>query len=406
MSKDLMPVSEALKRVLEGTSRLGSEIVGLSSANARTLATPLIARRTQPPFNASAMDGYAVRTEDAVEGAELTLIGEAAAGRLFHGTVGPGETVRIFTGGAVPEGADAILIQEDSTRETGKIRVSRPVKPNQHIRGIGIDFRKGETVLQDGAVLTPRALGLAASAGFPEVTVARKPRVAIIATGDELVPPGTEPAPGQIVASNIFMLTAIVNNAGAEAIDYGIAPDRTDAIESVARRASDDRVDILVTIGGASVGDYDLVQDALKNIGMELDFWRIAMRPGRPMMYGRLGHTRIMGLAGNPVSTCAGATLFLVPLIRSLLGRSEIHHKIEHAILGVPLAANDWRADHLRSVLTIRGDGPPIATPIRRQDSSMMRDLAESTCLILRPADDPAKTAGDACHIIRLGESM
>ena len=406
MSKDLMSVSEALKRVLDGTSRLGSETVSLASANGRTLAEPLVARHTQPPFNASAMDGYAVRTEDAIEGAELKLIGEAAAGRLFAGAVGPGETVRIFTGGAVPEGADAVLIQEDSTRDTGTIRVSRPAKQNQHIRKVGIDFRAGDTVLESGTVLTPRALGLAASAGFAEVSVARRPRVAIIATGDELVPPGTEPASGQIVASNAVMVAATIENAGGEALNYGTAPDRTDAIEDVARRAAKDTTDIIVTIGGASVGDYDLVQDALKNIGMALDFWRIAMRPGRPMIYGRLGPTRVMGLAGNPVSTCAGATLFLVPLIRALLGRAEIHHTLEQAILGAPLAANDWRADHLRSMLTFREDGCPVATPIRRQDSSMMRDLAESTCLIIRPADDPAKAAGEACRIIRLGASM
>jgi molybdopterin molybdotransferase len=402
----LLSVPDALARVLHGAALLGTDKVAVSDSLGRTLTEPVSARRTQPPFASSAMDGYAVRAEDATSGAQLTLIGEAAAGHLFSGTVGTGQTVRIFTGGAVPDGADSVLIQENTERAGDVVHVKADVKLGQHIRAPGIDFHSGDVLLTAGTPLSPRGLALAAATGHTSLEVARKPRVAIIATGDELVTPGAEPGPGQITASNNYMIASLVAAAGGEPMDLGIVPDTLDDIQQATRNARAGGADILVTTGGASVGEHDLVQQALRNEGMELDFWRIAMRPGRPMMYGRLGTVLMLGLPGNPVSSYIGAVLFLIPLIRTLLGRTEVQHPLEHAVLASALPASDWRADHLRGTLTFRDGEPPVAAPFPRQDSSIMRILAEAECLIVRPAEDPAKAAGDSCRIIRLGENL
>ena len=349
------------------------------------------------------MDGYAVRADDATTGAQLTLIGEAAAGHLFSGTVGPGQTVRIFTGGGVPDGADSILIQENAERAGDAVHVKADVKPGQHIRAPGIDFHDGDVLLTAGTQMSPRSLALAVATGHTSLKVARRPRVAIVATGDELVAPGSEPEPEQITASNNYMIAAMISAAGGEPLNLGVVPDTLDDIQRATRTARDRGADVVVTTGGASVGERDLVQQALRNEGMELDFWRIAMRPGRPIMYGRLESTRMLGLPGNPVSAYVGARLFLVPLLRALQGSSEVDNRLEHAVLASPLPANDWRADYLRATLTFRDGEPPVAAPFPRQDSSMMRVLADAECLIVRPAEDPAKAAGDPCRIIRLG---
>jgi molybdopterin molybdotransferase len=404
-NQNLLAVADALLRVTDGATRLGDEIVSVFDALGRILAEPVVAKRTQPPFASSAMDGYAVIAADATVGAQLEVIGEAAAGHLFDGRVKPGEAVRIFTGGAVPDGADGVLIQENVARNGTRIHVREDVKPGQHIRGPGIDFKGGDVLLTAGSQLSARGIALAAATGHLRLQVARKPRVAILATGDELVSPDAAPGPGQITASNTYMVAGLVTSAGGEAIDLGIASDTLDSIQRAARQAREQGADILVTTGGASVGDHDLVQQALKNEGMKLDFWRIAMRPGRPMMYGRLAEMRMIGLPGNPVSAYTGAILFLIPLLRAMQGRTDIYHQPEYAVLGTDLPANDWRADHLRSKLSFKLGEPPVATPFPRQDSSMMRVLAEADCLIVRPAEEPARKAGEPCRIIRLGMS-
>jgi molybdopterin molybdotransferase len=401
--RDLISVEAALARVLDGAERLGDDIVSVYDALGRTLAEPVIARRTQPPFASSAMDGYAVIAADAREGAELEVIGEAAAGHLFPGRLKPGEAVRIFTGGAIPDGADSVLIQENAERAGTRIRVREDARPGQHIRGAGMDFNSGDRLIEQGSALGTRALALAAATGHLRLKVARRPRVAVLATGDELVPPDAVPGPAQITASNSYMVGGIVAATCGEVIDLGIAPDNLTDIQAAVRKAHEEAADVLVTTGGASVGEHDLVQEAFRNEGMKLAFWRIAMRPGRPIMYGRIGDMRVIGLPGNPVSAYTGAMIFVVPLLKALQGRSDIQHPLEHAVLGTDLSANEWRADYMRARLSPREDAPPIATPFPRQDSSMMRFLAEAECLIVRPVDEPARRAGDACRIIRLG---
>jgi molybdopterin molybdotransferase len=389
--------------VLDGADRLGDEIVSAYEALGRTLAEPVIAKRTQPPFASSAMDGYAVIASDASVGAQLEVIGEAAAGHLFPGRLKPGEAVRIFTGGAIPDGADSVLIQESAERSATRIQVREDARPGQHIRGAGMDFKGGDRLIEQGSALGTRALALAASTGHLRLKVARRPRVAVLATGDELVPPEAVPGPAQITASNSYMVGGIVAATCGEVIDLGIAPDNLDDIQAAVRKARKDGADVLVTTGGASVGEHDLVQEAFTNEGMKLAFWRIAMRPGRPIMYGRIGDMRVVGLPGNPVSAYTGAMIFVVPLLKALQGRSDIHHPLEHAVLGSDLSANEWRTDYMRARLSPRADAPPIATPFPRQDSSMMRVLADAECLIVRPVDEPARKAGDPCRIIRLG---
>lgn len=401
--RDLLSVEDALTRVLDGAERLGDEIVSVYDALGRTLAEPIIARRTQPPFASSAMDGYAVIAADAIVGAQLEVIGEAAAGHLFPGRLKPGDAVRIFTGGAIPDGADSVLVQESAERAGTRIHVREDAQRGQHIRSAGMDSNGGDRLIEPGSVLGTRALTLASGTGHLRLRVARRPRVAVLATGDELVPPDAVPGPAQITASNSYMVGGIVAAAGGDVNDLGIAPDNLSDIQAAVRKARAEGADVLVTTGGASVGEHDLVQEALKNEGMKLEFWRIAMRPGRPIMYGRIGGMRVVGLPGNPVSAYTGAMIFVVPLLRALQGRRDIHHPLEHAVLGTDLSANEWRADYMRARLSPRADAPPIATPFPRQDSSMMRVLANAECLIVRPVDEPARKAGDPCRIIRLG---
>jgi molybdopterin molybdotransferase len=398
----LMPVAEALRQVLAGTAPLGTETVALDDALGRVLATDLAARRTQPPNNVSAMDGYAVRAEDtATEPSTLTIIGEVAAGHPFEGKVGPGQAARIFTGGVVPEGADCVVVQEVTERAGDRVTIKRPGIKGRNIRLKGIDFSEGQVLLERGRRLHDRDVMLAASMNYPQVAVYRRPKVAIVGTGDELVMPGTEPKPGEIVYSNGFALTGLARSEGADARDLGIARDRLDDIAAYVRRARDWGADILVTTGGASVGEHDLVQQALKAEGLDLSFWRVALRPGRPMMHGRLGQLQVLGVPGNPVSSYVCSLLFLVPLIRRLSGRSDIEAPRETARLGRALPANDEREDYLRAVLTFGPDGP-VATPVSSQDSSLMASLSRSGCLVIRPPHAPAAAAGSPCVILKL----
>ena len=399
----LMPVADALAAVLAGAEALPKEMVALDAAYHRVLARDVASLRTQPPLAMSAMDGYALRAADASHvAARLKVIGEVAAGRPFERAVGPGEAVRIFTGGVIPEGADAVVIQEDTVADGASITITEAAASGRHIRPAGVDFNKGDILLAQGRRLGDRDLSLAAGMNHPELPVRRKPKVAILATGDELVMPGESLGPGQIVYSNGYALRALARAEGAETVDLGIAADTVDATTHGIRRARDCGADILITTGGASVGDHDLVKRSLEAEGVTIAFWRIAMRPGKPMMHGRLGAMRVIGLPGNPVSAYVCGFLFLVPLIRALSGRASIHHVRETALLGRDVVANDEREDYLRARLEERADGALMATPVHHQDSSLLANLAAARALVIRAPFAPAATAGSPCDILRL----
>jgi molybdopterin molybdotransferase len=412
----LLPVDEALARVLASIERpVESERVAIAAAAGRTLAEDLSATRDQPPFAASAMDGYAVRSEDvATVPSRLQVVGASVAGRRFSGTLAPGEAVRIFTGAPMPAGADAVAIQEDTDTEDGAVVVRVAPRKHQFIRPARFDFGAGDPLLTAGRRLDAKRLALAAAMGHAILPVRRRPRVAILATGDELVRPGEEPGPDQIVASNAYAIGAMVEKAGGEALDLGIALDTFEALEDRILAAERARADVLVTLGGASVGEYDLVRSTLARRGMELGFWRVAVRPGKPLMHGRLGSMLLLGLPGNPVASVVCGILFLAPAIRAL-----VHDPMagadptETGVLGTDVPANDERQDYLRATLapleviaeTAAGRQRlivPAATAHARQDSSMLGVLERSEALIVRPPRAPPAKAGDACRIIRM----
>ncbi|MCP1550616.1 MULTISPECIES: molybdopterin molybdotransferase MoeA [Methylorubrum] len=401
----LLPVAEALAKILAAIpGPVGTEEIPIAQGAGRTLAADLTARRTQPPFPASAMDGYAVRAADvATVPARLRLIGTSAAGHGFSGTVGPGEAVRIFTGAPVPEGADAILIQENAEAEGQTVNAREPVAAGRFLRRAGLDFREGETLVRAGDTLDARRLALAASAGYAVLPVRRKPRVAVLATGDELVRPGEPAAWDQIVASNGLALGALSLESGAEVIDLGIVTDDLGALRAAVGRARSAGADLLITLGGASVGDHDLVQAALGAEGLELGFWRVALRPGKPLMHGRLGPMLVIGLPGNPVSSIVCGLLFVVPAIRALLGDPRAgEDRSEPATLGRDMPENDARQDYLRARLDMAPDRLPVVHPESRQDSSMLSVLGTSEALLIRPPHASPAKAGDPCRILRL----
>jgi molybdopterin molybdotransferase len=400
----LLPVAEAINRIVAGVDPVSAEIVKLSGALNRTLAEEVVARRTQPPFAASSMDGYAVRSTDLSSG-PLRVIGVAPAGAAFAGTVGAHEAVRIFTGAPVPAGADAVVIQEDVDLAGDHITSREIVPAGANIRLAGLDFHTGDVLLQAGGKLGMREIALAAAMGHGEVHVRRRPIVALISTGDELVLPGVMPSGAQIVAASAPGIAAYINAAGGDVHDLGIVRDDVSALAHAINHARELPADILVTLGGASVGDHDLVGKALADRGMKLDFWRIAMRPGKPLMFGSIpganGKMRVLGLPGNPVSSIVCALLFLRPLIDTLLGR-PLRDPTEPATLGCDVPANDGREDYLRARLAMQDAALPRVTPFTRQDSSMLGLLAAADCLLVRPANAPAGRAGDPCRIVRL----
>jgi molybdopterin molybdotransferase len=401
----LMPVADALAAILAGAEPLPEEMVALDAAYHRVLARDVAALRTQPPQAMSAMDGYAVRASDAAHvKARLKVIGEVAAGRPFDRALGSGDAARIFTGGVIPDGADAVVIQEDAVVDGSHVSITEAAVVGRHIRPAGVDFRKGDVLLAAESRLTDRDLSLAASMNHPELPVRRRPKVALLATGDELVMPGETPGPGQIVYSNGYALRALARAEGADTIDLGIAADTLESTTAGIRRARDAGADILVTTGGASVGDHDLVQQSLKAEGVNIAFWKIAMRPGKPMMHGRLGAMRVIGVPGNPVSSYVCTLLFVVPLIRALSGHKVTHHARANALLGRDIGANDVREDYLRAGIEERADGTLIATPVDKQDSSLLGNLAVARALVIRAPFAPAAKAGSPCEILWLPE--
>ncbi len=394
----LLPVEEALARILEGVEPLSAEEVPLRAATGRILAAPLAARRDMPPFDASSMDGYAVRAEDVQQApVELKVIAEAAAGHGVDVEVGPGEAVRIFTGSPLPRGADCIIIQENTERDGDTVRVLEPGVKGRYIRERGMDYRAGEVLLKPGTKLGARQINLAASLNCPVLPVRRRPKVAILATGDELVLPGEEPGPDQIIASNNFGLAAFVAQHGGEPVDLGLQPDDVEAIMAAIERGAE--ADILVSIGGASVGDYDFVGEAFEKLGIARDFWKIAMRPGKPLMFARRGRQRILGLPGNPVSALVCAFVFLRPLMAAMLGTSLEPRKVP-AILGADVPENDERQDNLRVRLRRDEEGRLIALPFPRQDSAMLRALAQADGLLVRPPFAPPLAAGAPVEVV------
>ncbi len=396
----MISVEDARERILSDLHPTPAEIVALANAWGRVTAAPIIARVTQPPADVSAMDGYALRGADGTLGAVLDVIGSAPAGHPFEGEVRPGQAVRLFTGSVVPTGADAILLQEDATATGAEVKVNEAVTVGRHIRRAGQDFAAGDAVVPAGRRLTARDVGLAAAANHPWLTVHRLPRIAILATGDEIAMPGEPIPPGGIVSSNSHALAALVRARGGEPVVLPVAADTHEAVAAVADAVHG--MDMLVTTGGASVGDHDLVIDSLKSRGLVLNFWQIAMRPGKPLLFGRLGPVPVLGLPGNPVSALVCSILFLLPALSRLAGLPAAPPPTEQVIAGAALRANDHRADHLRATISTDSHGRTVATPFPVQDSAMLRRLAHADALILRAPNAPALPEGSETPVIRL----
>ncbi|PRX09881.1 UNVERIFIED_ORG: molybdopterin molybdochelatase [Martelella mediterranea] len=402
MAPPLLPVEDALTILLENARPVsGTEMLALPDADGRILAEDILARITQPPFSASAMDGYAVRAED-VETADATLsvIGTVAAGQTPEQDVTPGTAIRIFTGAPVPPGADCVVIQENTEkRGEHSILITEAAAKGAHIRPAGQDFRDGQLLLARGRLLDARSLSLAAAAGHGALPVCRQPRIAVLATGDELVPPGQKPGPGQISASSGVALHSLARMNGAQTLDLGIARDDAADLRASVDRARDWNADVLMTIGGASVGDRDLVGPTLQSIGMSLDFWKIAMRPGKPLMVGNLGDMKVLGLPGNPVSAFVCTLVFAEPLIRKLANLTP-RNRLRQAVAAGPIEPNGPRRHYMRGRFTDRASG--LVEPCESQDSSLIATLADADCLIVRPPGDEAIKAGDPLSVMML----
>ena len=394
----LLSVDDALERILKDAVPMAPEVVGLLKGHGRTLREDIVALLTQPPFDASSMDGYAVRAQDVADvPVELDVIGEAAAGHGFEGELAPGQCARIFTGAPLPTGADTVIIQENTVAEGKRVRIMETAPQGRFVRPRGFDFTEGDTLIPEGHALSDRDLALAAAMGHGTLNVSRRPKVAILATGDELVQPGETPGPDQIIASNGYGLYPMIKRAGGEPLLLDIARDSRESLDACITQGAD--ADILVTIGGASVGDHDLVNASLRERGLDLDFWKIAMRPGKPLMFGRLETQFVLGLPGNPVSSYVCGLIFLLPLIRALLGRAHPHAQLQTAPLAHAIEANGSRQHYLRGKFeTItQADGQVVQgiTAYASQDSARLALLHEADCLIVRGVDAPALGAGE-----------
>jgi molybdopterin molybdotransferase len=397
----LLSVDEAQTRVLACANVTETEWVAVGEAAGRTLAADLGARRTQPPLALSAMDGYAVRLAGIAIGVPYPVVGESAAGGGHDTPVGPGEAVRIFTGAPLPDGCDTVIIQEDAERDGASVRFTSLPPPGRNVRARGLDFTAGVVGLTAGTLLTAGAVGLAAAMNHGMVPVRRRPRVAILSTGDELVAPGSEPGDNQIIATNGLVLAEIVRQSGGEVIDLGLVGDDLDAIRARIRAGLAAGADVLCLSGGSSVGDHDLTRPALAAEGVELDFWKIAARPGKPVMFGRRGAVAAIGLPGNPVSSLVSALLYLAPLLRASLGRADVLPRLEGGRLATAMPANDFRRDFVRGRVEDGPDGP-LVRPLGNQDSSLLSTLARAEVLIVRAENAPAAAAGERVAFIRL----
>ncbi|MEP5732587.1 MAG: gephyrin-like molybdotransferase Glp [Sulfitobacter sp.] len=390
----MISVTEALDALLALVSPLEVETVPLRHANGRVLAKPVRATRTQPPFAASSMDGYALRRDEVEPDALFKVVGEAAAGHRFEGTLRPGQAVRIFTGAPVPKGADFVVIQEDVTRRGDLITLGHSIGPKDNIRPAGVDFVKGQPI-EAPLRLRPADIALMAAMNVSMVPVTRKPRIAVMATGDELVQPGEEPGPDQIVASNSYGLSAMLQALGADIQMLPIARDTASSLKQAFSLAQ--TADLIITIGGASVGDHDLVAPVAAELGMEQSFYKVAMRPGKPLMAGRLGKAAMIGLPGNPVSAMVCGAIFVAPTVRKMLGLNDLHSAQYHAPLGIDLPENGPRTHYMRAILR---DGALF--PDTKQDSSLLSVLAASDALMIRPVGDPPKQKGDIVSFINI----
>jgi molybdopterin molybdotransferase len=399
----MLAVEEAHARIVAAFAPLPEEWVHLAAAAGRVLARDLIAERDQPPGHTSAMDGYAVRAADLASGrATLRLVGSAPAGGSYDQELRPGETVRIFTGGLLPRAADAVALQENASPEGDRVRIEGAVEPGTFVRPAGLDFRRGERALPAGRRLSARDLGLAAALNQAWLPVRRRPRVALLATGDELVFPGQPLTPAQIVNSNTVALAAMVRQWGGEPVDLGIVRDRPDSLAAASGQLRG--VDLAITLGGASVGERDLVRRVLGEHGLVLDFWQIAMRPGKPLMFGRVRDVPLLGLPGNPVSAGVCAVLFVRSAVCTLLGLDPEPPEVP-AVLGAALGANDRRQEYLRASALWRDDGRLEAVPAARQDSSMLATFARADCLIKRAPFAPAMPPGAMVSVLPLGSA-
>ena len=392
----MITVAEALTRCLALITPLETEPVALRHAAGRMMPHPAQARRDQPPFPASAMDGYAV-AGDPTAGTRFTVIGEAGAGNAFHGQITQGQAVRIFTGAPVPQGATRVIIQEDVTADDPTITVKPNADTASHIRPQGQDFRDGDSL--PPRRLKPNDLALLAAMNLPQVQVSRRPTVALIATGDELVMPGDTPTPDQIIASNTFAIAALIEAEGGIARILPIARDNEPALQAVFTMALD--ADLIITIGGASVGDHDLVAKVATGMGLDRVFWRIAMRPGKPLMAGRLHGKPMLGLPGNPVSAIVCAHLFLLPMVRALQSRPDVAPQGRRAQLATAVEANGPRTHYMRAQVA-QTDALPLITPFDRQDSALLRILSDANALLIRPIDDGPRPAGDVVDYLSL----
>lgn len=400
----LLPVSDARQSILDAVSTLPEETVQLIEAHLRVSAVPLSARRTQPPFATTAMDGYAVRHADLAPDNELSVVGEAPAGHSYQQSLLEGQAVRIFTGAPLPHGADTILIQEDAfICESGRIRPTDIPQKSAFVRPAGLDFKQGAVLIEAGGTLRAADLALLASMNYAEVPVVRKPRIGVLATGDELVMPGTQIGADQIVASNNFGVAARITELGGQPVDLGIAQDTEEDLLRALKKAEADHCDAIITLGGASVGTHDLVQQAFQSAGLSLSFWKIAMRPGKPLMFGTVGNMLFLGFPGNPVSSMVCGELFMAPLIKKWLGQPT-DVPLRQAALGDKLPPNDQREDYLRAVLKpTEGAGQiPTVHPLSRQDSSMLASFVKANCLIRRSPFAQEAVQGSIVDVLML----
>jgi molybdopterin molybdotransferase len=400
----MISVAQARESIVSALTPVGGELLPITTCLGRVLAADAVARIAHPAADVTAMDGYAVRADDAAAGATLAVVGTSAAGHPWDGTIGPGQAARIFTGAYVPAGADAIVIQEDTEAKAGAVTIKETSIKGRHIRPMGQDFKTGDVVLRAPKRLTARGIGLLAAMNLPWVTVHRRPRVAILSTGDEVVMPGDAIARGQLASANGPGLSAFVAACGAEAVHLGIARDDAASITELAEAARGS--DLIVTSGGVSVGDHDLIGRVLGDAGLSVTFHKIAMRPGKPLMFGHLKGTPFLGLPGNPVSAMVCAILFLGPALARLQGLPGVAPVTTPALVTAPLKANDKREDYVRATLTRDGEGRLVAAAFAKQDSAMIRALAEADGLIVRPPLAPEAKIGDTIPVIVFGNGI